>query len=122
MNTTELRLFEFNESKNQIVNKFEDNDSQVNTYGRLSVTETPLRPDILSKALNSIFYEQEHTDKQIKKAKEVLGKTADALTKEQLSDIVAEIQYLAECWLDEYERNIFSGLTLRELLHEKGSL
>ncbi|KKP87931.1 MAG: hypothetical protein UR93_C0027G0008, partial [Berkelbacteria bacterium GW2011_GWA2_35_9] len=39
----------------------------------------------------------------------------------ELNDVITEVEYLTESWLDEYERNIFDGLTLQELLHEKGA-
>lgn len=76
----------------------------------------------LRQTLDDLFPEQQYDEKNIQKAKEILGSLAKEFTPEQLQDVVSEIQYLTESWLDEFERKIFSGLTLRELLHEKGGL
>jgi len=57
-------------------------------------------------------------DTDIEEAREILGDTAKQLTDEQLKDICVEIQFLVESWLDEYERSVFNGKTLRELLGE----
>jgi len=54
--------------------------------------------------------------KDIDEAREILGDTAKDLTDDQIKDILVEIQYLVECWLEEYERKIFDGKTLNELL------
>ncbi len=85
------------------------------------VPSTPMkRPTSITKSLDDLFPEQEYEEKTIKRAKEVLGSLTDKLTSDQLRDSVAEIQFLVNTWLDEFEQTIFDGLTLRELLHEKG--
>lgn len=76
----------------------------------------------LKQSLDNLFPEQQYDEKDIQKAKEVLGKLADEFSDIQLKGIVAEFQFLAESWLDDFERKIFKGLTLKELLHEKGGL
>ena len=75
----------------------------------------------ISQSLEAIFPEQKQADKRIKLAKEALGSLATQFTETELNDVITEVEYLTESWLDEYERNIFDGLTLQELLHEKGS-
>lgn len=75
----------------------------------------------ISQSLEAIFPEQKQADKRIKVAKDALGSLANQFTETELSDIITEVEYLTESWLDEYERNIFDGLTLQELLHEKGA-
>ena len=40
-------------------------------------------------------------------------------TTEEIRDIVTEMQYLIAISLDNFERGIFEGVTLKELLHEK---
>ena len=74
----------------------------------------------VKKSLDEIFPEQQYYEKNIKKAKEILGDKADAINDEQLQDAVIKIQFLTNSWLDDFERTIFKGLTLQELLHEKG--
>lgn len=54
--------------------------------------------------------------KDIDEAREILGKTAKDLNDDELKDILVEMRYLIECWVDEYERKIFNGKTLNELL------
>lgn len=75
-----------------------------------------------TQSLNDLFPEQAYEEKDIQKAKEVLGELANKLTAEQLRDVVAETKYLVESWLDDFEREIYNGLTLKELLHEKGGI
>lgn len=76
----------------------------------------------LKQSLDNLFPEQQFDEKSVQKAKEILGKLADQLTPDQLKDTVTEMQFLANSWLDDFERKIFKGLTLKELLHEKGGL
>ena len=83
---------------------------------RQSVRVSPLAKH----SLDELFPEQEYEEKAVKRAKEILGLLSDEFTAEQLKDVVAEVQFLVSTWLDDFEKNIFDGLTLQELLHEKG--
>lgn len=82
----------------------------------------PIRnnPKPLEESLGALFPEQEYSDKDFQKTKEILGPLAKDLTTAELRDVIAETQYLISSWLDDFERDIFNGLTLNELLHEKG--
>ncbi len=73
----------------------------------------------LKKSLDILFPEQQYKDKDLQKAKETLGESAPT-TEAALKDILTEVQFLASAWLDDFERELFDGLTLQELLHEKG--
>ena len=75
-----------------------------------------------TKNIQDLFPEQEHEEKSIKKAKEILGPLAGEFSKIELRELVAQVEYLVETWLDEFERDIFKGMTLKELLHERGGL
>ena len=55
----------------------------------------------------------------VEEARKILGKTAEGMSDEQIQDQLTKIKYLAESWLDEYERSIFEGKTLNELLSSK---
>jgi hypothetical protein len=55
-------------------------------------------------------------------ARNELGSLAEELSDQELQETVAEIHYLAESWLDDFERNIFAGKTLREFLESKSVL
>ncbi len=71
----------------------------------------------LESALNSILPTQiEETN--ILKTRKILGETAATLSDEQIESIVTEFQFLANSWLDEFERDVFDGMTLKEVLHE----
>lgn len=76
----------------------------------------------LKNSLDNLFPEQQYGDKGIQKAREILGSSAKDLGEDQLKDLINEVNFLVSTWLDEYERGIFNGLTLNELLHEKGGL
>ncbi len=76
----------------------------------------------LTQSLEELFPEQQHQEKNIQTAKKVLGSLADSFTSEQLKDMTTEMLYLTDSWLDDFEREIFDGITLKELLHEKGGL
>lgn len=76
----------------------------------------------LNEALHNLFPEQAYEEKVIKTAKDILGTLADEFNPDELKCVIAETQFLAESWLDEFEREIFSGQTLREFLHEKGGI
>ncbi len=75
-----------------------------------------------TQSLNDLFPEQAYQEKDIQKAKEILGQLIKEFTSEQLKGAIIEIEYLAQSWLDDLERDIFKGLTLKEVLHEKGGL
>ncbi len=71
-------------------------------------------------SLNDLFPEQKYADKRIKQAKEALGLLAFEYSESELENLILEVESLTESWLDEFERQTFNGLTLQELLHEKG--
>ena len=92
------------------------------TPGHSQEDISPKKPVIILKeSLDNIFPEQEY-DKRLQKAKEVLRALTSELSTQQLRDVVSEVQYLVSSWLDDFEREIFKGKTLKELLHEKGGL
>lgn len=78
-------------------------------------------PKTFTQSLDELFPEQQHEEKSIQQAKDILGVLAKEFTSDQLRDVVTEIQFLADSWLDDFERKTFKGLTLNELLHEKGA-
>jgi hypothetical protein len=76
----------------------------------------------VSESLDAMFPEQKRQDREVFKTKEILGKLSDWFTDLQLKEIVTDIDFLVESWLDEFEREKFEGKTLKELLHEKEGL
>jgi len=69
----------------------------------------------LESALGRIFPTQQE-DTQIQKARRIMGDAVKSLSDHELEVFLTEFQYLIEGWLDTYERSIFNGLTLQQLL------
>lgn len=76
----------------------------------------------VAKALEAVLVKQEPEDKDVQEVRKIMGKLADGLSTDQIKNMITEIDFLVKAWLEEYERNIFDGKTLAELLHEKGGL
>ncbi len=123
----ELTLLEHDIGKNSqnipIVTKEEIITPAIEILDTVNVRSAPETiHQSINVSLEKLFPEQQYYEKDLQKAKEILGDVVRELSPQQLKDTLVEIQYLVECWLDEFERNIFKGKTLRELLHEKGGL
>ena len=54
--------------------------------------------------------------KDIDEARDILGDIAKDISDEDLKNMIVEIQFLVESWIDEYERKTFNGKTINELL------
>ena len=69
-------------------------------------------------AINSIFpiSSEENKTTRIRKA---LGETAQSLSNEQIETIITEFQFLIDSWLDEFEKEIFGGLSIKEVINEQ---
>ena len=94
---------------------------QLQTYSQTLTPELTEISRTASASLDALFPEQKHEEKQIQRAKELLGEKLTYFTPEQLRDLITEIQFLTDSWLDDFERRIFDGVTLAELLHERSS-
>lgn len=66
--------------------------------------------------INELFENQSTQDRAVKETREVLGDTANDLSDSQVYDLSCEIQFLVDSWLEEFEKNIFEGKTLDELI------
>lgn len=62
------------------------------------------------------------SDTELQEATSVLGHLTQALPEDQLKHTVTEIHFLAESWLDEFERSAFGGKTLEEIVSDRSSL
>src|SRR3989344_3204517 len=67
--------------------------------------------------INQLFNEQDQQEKKILEAREILGESAKDLTDSQVYDLVKDMQFLVDSWLEEFERKTFDGKTLNELLN-----
>jgi hypothetical protein len=73
----------------------------------------------LRKELQQSDIETSHiftSDEEILDAKKVLGELASEIPEDDLKNTITEIHFLAESWLDDFERQAFGGKTLQELL------
>lgn len=68
--------------------------------------------------LNQQFQAQNSQLKLVQEARDILGQDASSLTDSQVEDLVHEVQYLVDTWLEEYEKKIFEGKTLKELIQK----
>ncbi len=75
--------------------------------------------DSVTNLLTKLYPEHRGEEKELAKAKELLGQTGKQFTTEEIKDIVTKVQFLVQSWLDEYERQVFDGQTLNELLSSK---
>ena len=69
--------------------------------------------------INNFYSEQNQQEKIVQEAREVLGESSSNLSDEQIYDLVTEMQYLVDTWIEEFEKNVFEGKTLNEVLQCK---
>ena len=109
MQATELPLFQTQQSKTNVNNSSNEFTSQ----------ELPTNPfSVLDSSFNRIFTKNPE-EKMVLKMRRMLGETANKLTDEKVECLATEFQFLINAWLDEYERDVFEGMTLKEVLNEK---
>lgn len=70
----------------------------------------------IESAINTIFPAQSE-ENNFTRTRKYLGETAKSLTDEQIESVYAQFQFLIDSWLDEYEKEVFSGKTLKEVLN-----
>jgi hypothetical protein len=68
----------------------------------------------LPQVLDSLLTESPEQTK-INKVRQVLGEKAKNLSDEELETFSAQFDYLLNCWLDSFEKQLFDGKTLREI-------
>lgn len=54
----------------------------------------------------------------LEQARKALGETGKKMTDEEIQETMTTFDYLADEWLDMYERKIFKGKTIKELCEE----
>ena len=74
--------------------------------------------DPLEKAFKEIF-PQDVEEETVLKMRRILGKKGNELSDERVQCIATEFQFLIDTWLDEFEKDIFNGMTLKEVINEK---
>ena len=114
-----LPLFSKPELNLNIINNISCHKEETSTSAHKFTTPASTHKlPIVDKALDIIFPEQQYEDKTIRRAKEILGEIGKEMTVDEIKTLVSEVQYLCDTWLDKYERELFNGMTLNELLNE----
>ncbi len=72
----------------------------------------------LNHAAKSIF-SQDMQDSVLLRTRKNLGEISKALSDDQVETIITEFQFLIGSWLDEYEKELFNGMTLREVVNNE---
>ncbi|MCX6727770.1 MAG: hypothetical protein NTX11_03095 [Candidatus Saccharibacteria bacterium] len=76
-----------------------------------------LRGPHLDSALRSVYGNlQEET--KLQKTRRIMGQLVVNTPDEDLEVYITEFEYLITNWLDEFERQVYGGNTLKELLQE----
>lgn len=65
--------------------------------------------------INELLNENGQQERAVQEARDILGESAKDLTDSEVYDLVNEVQFLVDTWLEEYEREMFDGKTLNEL-------
>ncbi len=89
---------------------------------KMNASSQPIHPLATLKTLDNLLlnmFPQNKDENRIIQTRKLLGKTAENLSDEQIHCIVAEFQFLFNSWLDEFEKEVFGGKTLKEVLNEK---
>jgi hypothetical protein len=73
------------------------------------------------KAMESSFYifPESPEENEIQKARAILGELVKDIPDEEMAIYITQFRYLLDSWLDQYEKEIFNNLTLRQLLQER---
>lgn len=88
--------------------------AMVNQIGMTS-PDSPLTP--IDDALRAIFITPTQ-ETLLQKTRHIMGDTVSDLSDEELEVYVTEFQHLIDYWLDTFERQVFDGLTLQQVLQE----
>ncbi|MBI2012254.1 hypothetical protein HYS91_05820 [Candidatus Daviesbacteria bacterium] len=66
--------------------------------------------------LNELFEDQNSQQRRVQEAREILGDSAKDLTDDQVFELASNVQFLVDIWEEEFEKEVFGGKTLNELL------
>ncbi|OQB06060.1 MAG: hypothetical protein BWY19_00480 [bacterium ADurb.Bin212] len=70
----------------------------------------------LENALDTIFVEPKE-ETRLARARRILGNIATEMNDDELISSLAQFQHLLESWFDDYEKLIFKGKTLNQILN-----
>lgn len=97
------------------------------TQPEISTTEAPQiasseelarqKQDSILTLINHLFPEAQKNDEVLIQTQKLLENLIDKYSIDELQNVITEMQYLCESLLDDYERKLFNGKTLNELLN-----
>ncbi|MEI6498427.1 MAG: hypothetical protein WCO23_00495 [bacterium] len=64
------------------------------------------------------IYPESPEENKIQKARAILGESVADVPDSEMAVYITQFQYLLDSWLDIYEKEIFNGLTLQQMLRE----
>lgn len=97
--------------------------SKPSSYWQTPEIEHDLKRSILTRrqyfesSLGSLFLNDKKENK-LQKARAILKETADNISDDELTIYLTEFQSLLDGWLDIFEKQIFNGKTLDQVLKE----
>lgn len=112
MKAVELQLFEVKKDTNS-------NDNNDALLIEEKQPAKPLRIDIYDK-VNQFFNETDEEKEEINQARQILGEKAKDLNDGQIKDLICNVEYLVDSWIEEFEKSIFEGKTFNEVFQIKG--
>ena len=66
-------------------------------------------------ALQGIF-KSTHEESRIQQVRRIMGGSLDSLSDEELEVCITEFQHMLDEWFDVFERDLFDGQTLKQVL------
>lgn len=78
-----------------------------------SSTLSPIRP--IKDALGAIFPTAEH-DARLQQARRTMTDQLEGVSDQDLEAHLTGLQYLVDSWMDDFERGVFEGRTLSQLI------
>lgn len=86
-----------------------------------SILKPKLTPNLQAASIENVLqslFPQQTEENKISRTRRILGETAKTFSDEQIECINSELQFLINNWLDEYEKDVFGGKTLKEVINE----
>ncbi len=77
--------------------------------------------DYISSPISQLdkLFPNQATINKVEKNRKHLGELNELLSEEQLQSMTSDFQFLIDAWLDQFETEIFGGMTLQNLLKGK---
>jgi hypothetical protein len=90
-------------------------------------TPSPVKTPVQSKTINIFdplknafeeIFPQNLEENKVLKMRRSLSERAKNMSDEEIQCVTAKFQFLIDSWLDEFEKEVFDGMTLKEVLNK----